>query len=324
MLTPIAADIYQLRLPLPFKLDHVQVYLLRDGDSWTVVDTGLNTSAARAVWQAAWAELNSGPHAIGRIILTHTHPDHYGLAGWLQAAADNRPAVWLSARERELARLTWLEMDAHMPAWVAYFRACGLPEGQAATVAEETRRTARHTAPHPTRLETLTPGRPVAIGERVWLPILAPGHSDGQLLLYDADDKLLLCGDHVLLTITPHIGYWESAEANPLPRFLASLVELRALDVRLALPGHRAAIADWRGRLEELEQHHAVRLQETLAVVTADCTVAQVAQAVFRLDDLNTHEVRFAVAETRSHLELLVDAGRLVRAPQTPWRYTRA
>src|SRR5262245_43381497 len=104
-LTQISPDIYQVRLPLPFALNHVNCYLLQGDQGWIIVDTGLNIPAARTFWQNTFETLQIGPDDIDKIVLTHVHPDHYGLSGWLQAWSG--ASVWLSPREAELARQTW-------------------------------------------------------------------------------------------------------------------------------------------------------------------------------------------------------------------------
>ena len=286
MPTLVAPDIYQVRLPLPFALDHVNCYALRGPDGWTLVDAGLNTAAARAGWTAALDALAVTPGDVRQIVLTHFHPDHYGLTGWLQqwGTVDGAlPPVRMSAVTREMVRLVW-QAEAGRPAgFGAYFRQCGLDAAFAAQVVDETEKTARRTLPHPTAVALFAAGETLAAGGRSWRLIDAPGHADGQTLLYDAADRLLLSADHVLLKITPNIGRWREGSANPLGAYLASLDALRDLDVRLALPGHRALITDWRGRLEELRAHHEVRLEETRRAAADGATVIDIARAIFRL-----------------------------------------
>ncbi|MGB1252013.1 MAG: MBL fold metallo-hydrolase [Candidatus Promineifilaceae bacterium] len=310
ILTQVAPDIVQLRLPLPFRLNHIYSYLIRDHDQWVIVDCGLNTSLARQVWQEAFKELNISPSQISRIIVTHAHPDHIGLAGWLQALSG--ASVLISADEQAQLIDVWRESDTMMVQMAAWYIANGLNPEWANQVVVETKQTGDRTHPLPIDEIVVPYETELAIGDRRFRTIRGPGHSNGQLMLHDVDDKLLLCGDHVLMKITPHIGYWPSMKVNPLRQFLNSLQALSTLDVRLALPGHRALITDWAGRSEELQQHHAERLDVTANCVPVDgANARQIAQAVFRLGDLNMHETRFAMAETLSHLELLVDQGLL-------------
>ena len=308
IITHIAPDIVQLRLPLPFRLDHIHSYLIRDHDQWVIVDCGLNTSLTRRVWRGVFNELEIRPEQIGRIIVTHAHPDHLGLAGWLQNLTG--ATVLMSADEQAQMIAVWRERQSMMAQMNAWYIQHGLNSKWANDVVEETERTALRTEPLPTDEIVVPYESTIAIGDRRFRTIRGPGHSNGQLMLHDVDDKLLLCGDHVLMKITPHIGYWPSVDVNPLQQFLNSLKALQHLDVRLALPGHRALITDWAGRSEELQAHHAERLDVTGNCVPIEgATARQIAQAVFRLRDLNVHETRFAMAETLSHLELLVDRG---------------
>jgi len=309
----VADEVWQVRLPLPFALNHVNCYLLRGPDGWTILDTGLNWSQARAGWQAALGELNIGPDDIDRIVLTHMHPDHFGLAGWFQEWSGE--PVLLSPREEEMARHVWIENAWRMETMERYWVMGGITTSIADVVASQTANLRSRTFPHPTRMDLIAPGETVEMGGRRFQSIHAPGHSDGQLIFYDADDRLLLVGDQVLIRITPNIGLWPSTEPDPLGRYLRSLRQLEQLDVRLALPGHGPLITDWRGRLAELQAHHDERLQHMFDAVDAladeGATALNVSRIVFNYGKFSEHEVRFALAETLAHLEHLVLLGQL-------------
>lgn len=307
---PAAKGIFRVRIPLPFALNSVNCYVLFDPDGrCTIVDTGLNWPEARAAWNEAFAQLGIHAGLIRQIVLTHMHPDHFGMAGMLQAWAVERgqmSPVYLSPRDRALALKTWIHREGRDDLLRVQMLRCGVPADLAGQIAETGAATARQTAPHPISLETIDPDSTVVMGGRTFTALHAPGHSDGQLLFYHADDALLLSGDHVLMKITPNIGMWPDTEPDPLRRFLASLRRLQPLDVRLALPGHKTPITDWRGRIGELLAHHEQRLELTLQTVrsagTAGATVYEVSRALFAVDQLSIHELRFAVAESLSHL----------------------
>lgn len=312
----VAADVYRVRLPLPFALNSVNCYLLRGAAGWTVLDSGLHLPAGEAGWRTAFAALKITPADIHQIVLTHFHPDHYGMAGWLQQwcqqeGAGSLPPVWMAPREAELAGMVW-ELRAGQPEpIVQLFQTWGAPESLIATIAEAVAHLRQMTLPHPVLVQHLEPGTQISLGSRQFVALHTPGHSDGHLVFYDAADRLLLCGDQVLMKITPHIGTWPESEPDPLGRYLASLRELVLLDVRLALPGHGPLVTDWQGRLAELDRHHAVRLEQMLAAVGDGATPFEVSARVFDFTRLTPHEIRFALAETVSHLDLLARQGHL-------------
>jgi glyoxylase-like metal-dependent hydrolase (beta-lactamase superfamily II) len=322
-LREVTEGIYQLRQPLPFALNHVNCYLLRDGDGWTLIDGGLNRPELRERWLWAWQELQIEPRQIHRLVLTHMHPDHFGLAGWLQQQTGAQ--VLLSPREIDIARLTWLEDVTPDRAVVVsrYMHSAGVGADVAAIITTQQEYLRSLTYPHPRAITALHPGATVNMGGRHWTAIHAPGHADGQLIFHCAAERLLLCGDQVLQRITPNIGVWPTTEPDPLARYLQSLTQLAALDVDLALPGHYGPIIDWPGRIAELQVHHAARLEAMVAAVReitaggGSATALEVSYRVFDYDRFSQHEVRFAVAEALAHLEYLAERGRLHRQ-ETP------
>jgi glyoxylase-like metal-dependent hydrolase (beta-lactamase superfamily II) len=307
----VAEGIYQVQLPLPFPLRIVNCYLLRDDTGWTVVDTGLNYPDGQAAWQAAFAELDIDPRSITRILLTHAHPDHYGMAGWL-AELSGAP-VYLSPAEQAFAERVWHDGDAAYRAVTAFFQAHGMPAALAAEVYANMAALRPMTQPTP-RTIALEPGARIAIGRRVFRAIPTPGHSDGHLAFYCAQERLLVCGDTVLTKITPNISLWPYGRPDPLADFLQSLHMLAGLDVAMALPGHGPVISSFRERLDELRLHHDQRLGAVERAAANGATAFAICTSIFPTEDLSPHQIRFAMAETLAHLEYLVGIGRLERA----------
>lgn len=309
----VAGGIYQVQLPLPFPLRIVNCYVLEDGAGWTVVDAGLNYGAGQAAWLAALAEIGIGPESITRIILTHAHPDHYGMAGWL--AAQSGAPVLLSPPEQEFVQRVWRGGPATYEAVATFFRGHGMPDDLTELVYANMGALRPMTEPHP-ELRLLEPGGPLRVGPREFQVLMAPGHSDGHLVFYCAEERLLLCGDAVLTKITPNISLWPHGRPDPLADFLQSLDVLDTLDVELALPGHGPNIQAFRQRLQELREHHAARLQAMEHAARHGATAFTICTSVFPTGELSPHQIRFAMAETLAHLEYLVGIGRLARVKQ--------
>jgi glyoxylase-like metal-dependent hydrolase (beta-lactamase superfamily II) len=314
-LTQITDDIYQVRLPLPFALNIVNVYLLRDKAGWTIIDTGIHTPQGESTWRDVLHTLNIHPTHIRQIILTHVHPDHFGMAGWLQtlgADHNHHIPIYASPSEDEQIDVIWRNETGDF--FYQWLIENGMPDEFARKVADSMGNTRAMTLPHPPTVEHLAYDALVSMAGRSWQAIHSPGHSDGHLMFYDADSQLLLSGDHVLMHITPNIGLWSHTEADPLGRFMASLASLKDLSVVRALPGHKWHITDWQGRIEELIGHHEHRLGLVEAGIgKGDRTPYDITQTIFVTERFTPHEWRFAIAESLAHMEYLHHRRKLVQ-----------
>lgn len=320
--TSVAEDVYQIRLPLPFRLDHVHSYLLRERNGWTVVDFGLRWPDAEATWREALTLLNVQPAAIHKLVLTHMHPDHFGMAGWFQSLSGC--PVLVSRITSDQIKQIWFSHAWAPNKVTSWWDDCGVPDKVSRDAAERVEYLRDSTFPHPTHMTLLEPDSKIELGGRLFRPIHAPGHADGQLLFYSADERLIFSGDQVLMKITPNIGAWPTGAANPLQNYLDSLRSLRRLNIDSALPGHGGLIVDWCGRIDEIITHHDVRLNRTLQACEKSATVFDVAHFLFDMARLSPHEIRFAVAETRAHLEYLLQQGKLKRTLDSPHLFTHA
>ncbi len=316
-LTHITDDIVQVQMPLPFALRIVNCYLIQGASGWTIIDTGINIPSACQRWLDTFKTLNIQPIDIQQIIITHMHPDHFGLAGWLNSLVDHSIPTYHPIGEQ---RQRQVFDDNNVDNFEQYLLCCGLEPKMAHDVAVGLDSTRNMTLPHITHYQYLHPNQSVQIGNRTFQTILASGHSDGQLMLYHADDELMLSGDHILMKITPNIGLWsQSTIKNPLGSYLQTLEDFQAYKVRLALPGHKWLIDDWQGRLEELVVHHQARLNLCLeSLEQGKQTIYDVACDLFPTERFTLHEWRFAVAETYAHLEHLRFEGKVARTADHP------
>ncbi|BBL79230.1 MBL fold metallo-hydrolase [Rubrobacter xylanophilus] len=312
----VAEGVYQLKLPVPFPLRFVSSYLFAGSGGWTVVDPGFDYPAAREVWEAAASgvglDLGRG---VERIVVTHLHPDHIGLARWLQERS-GAPVLML-AREAEVARRVW-DPERDLGEFVRFLVRNGMDEETARPTAGTTDLGIRV----PEEIVPLNPGEKLRLGEVVARIIHTPGHSDYHFVLHDEERGMLVAGDQLLLKITPNIGLWPYTAPRPLRRYLSSIRELSGLSADLVLPGHGPLFHDLPGRVDELVSHHAQRL-EVMHAAFGGCpaTPYEIARRVFPAEELSPHQLRFALAETLAHLEHLADEGRAELLEEEPAIY---
>lgn len=310
----VAPGILWLRLPLPMALDHVNVYALEDAEGWVLVDTGMDTPPARAAWEAAL----DGPLAgkdVARVLVTHFHPDHVGLAGWL-VERTGAPLVttrtsYLCAKSLQLDR--WDEPPAGA---IAFYKAAGYGDAEMTALRARAKYGfSRVCAPLPTGFERLAEGQTLRIGARDWRILTGHGHAPEHAVLWCEGDGLLLAGDQVLPRITSNIGvYPTEPEGDPLGDFLDSCAVLRdalPADV-LVLPGHNEPFTGLPIRLDQLLDHHAASLNALHTALAEPRTALQCFDILFDRE-IGDSLRGFAIVEAIAHLNHLRSTGRIRR-----------
>ncbi|MDQ1912347.1 MBL fold metallo-hydrolase [Paenibacillus sp. GD4] len=302
-------DVVQVKVPLPFPLRWVNSYLLEGPEGFTLIDPGLRTAEAEQHWEAALSELGVAFTDIERIVLTHHHPDHYGLAGWFQQRSGGAP-VLLSGTGLKQARLLWGDGQPMTEQLLALFQRHGLPAELAPQLREHMDGFVPSVSPQP-QVTLVQAGETVRLGGAPYAAIETPGHAAGHLMFYAADSRKLFCGDHVLPQISPNVSYLPGGiDENPLASYMASLEQVSRLDVSLAFPGHREPFSHFAARALELVRHHEERLGLMKAQLAEAKSAYQVCRDTFG-DRLSLHQLRFALAETLAHLIWLREAGQV-------------
>lgn len=312
-LIDIAPGVRWLRMPLPFRLDHINLWLLADGDGWTIVDSGLGTDDCRAIWERVFAtELGGKP--IHRIILTHFHSDHTGLAGWI---ADRFGAeLWMTDEEW---RRTQIFHNARTSDWMdvigRFFTISGCPDEVVAATRQRWSSIGDRVTPLAARAQRIGEGDTIRIGDFDWRVLIGRGHAPEHASLYCAATDTLIAGDQVLPKISPNVSvYPGNPEENPLADFLDTIDRFRIAlpDTATVLPSHKLPFTGLHRRLDELSHHHDDRLSEAWDCCSEPRTVMDVTRALFR-PDLDSLQTSLAVSESLAHLNLLVSRGELAR-----------
>ena len=305
----VAPGIEWLRLPLPMKLDHVNCWILEEGDGVTVVDAGFDSSKTRALWKQAL----DGRRVV-RVIGTHHHPDHIGLAGWFQT----------QGAELCMARTGWLmarmlcldEQDRPAPETVAFWVACGMdPAVLAQRLEERPFNFADVVARMPLGYRRLVEGETVAAGGRRWRVRMGGGHAPEHVTLWSEDDALVLGGDQLLPSISPNIGvYATEPEADPLADWLAACARLadHARPDQLVLPGHKLPFTGLPLRLEQLADHHHGALARLEAHLEQPRCAGDCFPPLFKRE-VGRAEYGHALVEAVAHCLHLWHAGRATR-----------
>ena len=305
----IADDTLWLRMPLPMSLNHINLWLLRDGPGWVIVDTGIDTPTTREHWQKVFADDMGGDPAT-HVVATHLHPDHAGCAGWL--VREFGVDLWMTREEYLLCRLLIADTDVQAPAEaVSFYRAAGFSDEQLATYQDNFGMFGRVVGALPNAHRRMKDGDVQNFAGHDWEVVIGRGHSPEHACLYDAERNILISGDQILPTISPNVSVWPTEPlANPLQDFFESIDKLEAKipDDVLVLPSHGKPFRGAHVRLEELRREHTDKLSALLDNSAQPRRVLDVFPDLFGAAINDSNRI-MATGEAIAHLHYLCDTG---------------
>ncbi|MGR3503161.1 MBL fold metallo-hydrolase [Pseudaestuariivita sp.] len=307
----VADGVIWLRLPLPMKLDHVNVYLLDDGDSWSVIDTGLHSKKMVGLWEHALGKVCGG-RPVAHVFVTHHHLDHVGCAGWFQArgaALHMTRTAWLMARMLKLD-----VQERYTPEAIAFYQSAGMdPDMLEMRRHERPFNTSDGVHEMPLGFTRLSEGDTLHMAGRDWTVRLGGGHAPDHATFWS--DDLVLAGDQILSTISPNIGvYPTEPEADPLADWIASCQRLAAFaqGQHLVLPGHKLPFTGLPKRMQMLEDNHHTALDRLRDHLRTPKTAGECFAPLFKRT-IGPAEYGLALVESVAHCSHLWHLGDVSR-----------
>lgn len=310
----VAPGVKWLRMPLPLALDHINLYLLANGDGWMVVDCGMKGGITRQLWQQVFeTELEGKP--INAVLSTHMHPDHIGQAGWL-VGHWNVP-FYMTASEYFTARAYTAPAQDIPEEWQhdTYAVRTGMPREYVEKMRKGTAGFGSIVEPLPRSFKRLQDGQILTLGDQRWQVIIGRGHSPEHACLYNAALNILISGDQVLPQITSNVSVTSTEpDANPLQEWMQSLQRMLELpDDALVCPAHNAPFFGLHTRLRELLAHHEQQLAGLEIELVAPKTAYELLPALFHRE-LHNEQLMMAMGECLAHLHLLLSRGAVIQS----------
>ncbi len=305
----IIPGIYQLQVQNPSNPQvHNNVYLVQGDDECLLIDAGRDAEGALQSLEEQLTEIGVDFKDISQIVVTHSHPDHYGLAGKLRQLSQAK--ICLHELGKNLINTRYQNMDEFLRQMKQWLHINGVPPDELPTPRRAPANMKRMMPTLPDII--LHGGETISIGVFKLQVLWTPGHSPGHICLYEPSQKLLFTGDHILPVTYPNVSLWPQSGINPLGDFFNSLNILKQLDVDLVLPAHEQLFTDLPARIEELSQHQKQRKLEILETIkTKPKTAYQISTEIIwkpqfggvRWQDLPPMDRRMTVPATLAHLE---------------------
>ncbi len=316
----VAPGILWLRMPLPFVLNHVNLWMIKDGDGWCVIDTGVTWDKAMALWEE-W--LNDYP--LSRQIVTHYHPDHVGLSGWLEQKT--KAPLWMTQGEYLCGLALANNLGNYsIDAMAELFRLHGLDDERLNALKKRGNGYRKGFPLIPATYRRIFDNDVIRIGEHEWKVIVGYGHAPEHASFYCKELNILISGDMLLPSISTNIPVKAANPVgNPLNDFLMSL--RRYLDLpenTLVLPSHGRPFNGIHSRVDQLEKHHQKRCDVLLDTCSIPKTACEILPVLFEREILDPHQCMFAMGESIAHMNYLENRKKLVRIEGDPVRFVRA
>jgi glyoxylase-like metal-dependent hydrolase (beta-lactamase superfamily II) len=306
-LVEVSEGIFWLRMPLPMSLNHINLYLVDEGDSFAVIDTGMNYPDSKVLWEQLF-ETHCQNKPIKKVVVTHMHPDHVGLAGWICERFD--AALYMTQTEF-FATQAGLADGIPPETNIQFYTQIGMPQEFLDFVAQSPYRMSNIVAPIPHQFRRLSNGGTLTLGGNEWQIITGAGHTFEHASLYCKERLLYFSGDQLLPEITSNVSvYVMEPNANPLALWYESLDSLTVMDKNtLVLPSHNQPFKGVHPRVGVIKDHHDVFLDKLVCLLNTPKSVYDLTQELFpKVDFL---EMPLAVGECLAHLNYLLAAGRI-------------
>ncbi len=303
----IADGVHWLRMPLPFALDHINLWLFRDHDKWVIVDSGIGTDFSKDVWRDVFTGAMGGDPA-SHVVVTHLHPDHVGCAGWLTEHFD--VDLWMTREEYMLCRILVGDTGRNAPEeGVGFYRAAGFGDEAIANYRRMFGMFGRFVAPLPEAYRRLRDGMTGPVGDHDWEVVVGRGHSPEHACFYSEELNLFVSGDQVLPSISANVSvYPTEPEANPLKDWIDSLraMKSRVPEDVLVLPAHGKPFRGAHIRIDELVNEHLTKLDALLEYCSEPRRTVDTFPALYRAR-ISNDNLMFATGEAVAHLNYLLN-----------------
>ncbi len=299
-------------------LPYVLPYLVKSGGETALVDCGWNTDSAYKALEEGMQEHGSHPSEIQQLLITHVHPDHYGMSGRLKQLSSCQ--VVLHEKDAEVITSRYFAPRPLADEMGKFMELNGVPPIEAPHMAQGSMGMLERVSPVPADTE-LKGGETLSVGDFDFEVIWTPGHSPGHICFYEPNRKVLMTGDHILPTITPNVSIHTQTQGSPLGDYMRSLEKLVDLDVDYVLPAHEFDVKALKTRIVEIEEHHKIRLEEMLNCTDGGGSTAweiagRVKWTTGMLADFEPWVQRSAVGETLAHMEYLFETGQVAKVMQ--------